>query len=84
MSILAAQKVFTHPADDLARVEASVASLKKRNASKRCVRSWNTKDIQLFVGGNLKLEGDAPATIIAAFKESVAKPVSAPANEKTS
>ena len=83
VSILASQKVFTHPADDLGRVEASVASLKKEECHAALRESWNTKDIQLFVGGNLKLDGDAPAAIIAAFKESAAKPVAAPANEKT-
>lgn len=83
VSILASKKVFTHPADDLKRIEAAVASVKKEECLAALRESWNSPDIQLFVGGNLKLEGDAPAAIIAAYKESAAKPVTAPSNEKT-
>ena len=83
VSVLASHKVFTHPADDLPRAEASVASLKKEECLGAFRQSWDSRDVAIFVGGNLKLEGDASKTILAAFKESISRPVAAPANEKS-
>jgi zinc protease len=82
-SVLASGKVFTDPVADQARVEAAVATLTKDECLTALRESWATKDIQIFVGGNLKLEGDAAKTIITAFKDSAAKPVAAPAIEQT-
>ncbi len=81
--VLAARKVFTHPADELPRVEAAVASLTKDECLAALKKSWESLDVQLFVGGNLKLDGDASAAIIEAYKASVAKAVEAPKNEAT-
>ena len=83
VSILAAKKVFTHPADDLARVEPQLAALKKEECLDAFRASWKSDDVAIFIGGNLQLEGDAAATIVTAFKESAAKPVAAPASEQT-
>lgn len=82
VSQLAAEKVFTHPADDLPRVEAMLKNLTKEECLDSYRKSWETKDINIFVGGNLKLEGDAQATILKAYNDSAAKPVSAPEKEK--
>ena len=83
VSVLASKKVFTNPVDELPRVQAAVASMKKEECLAALRESWNSKDIQVFLGGNLKLEGDAEKTILDAFKDSAAKPVAAPANEAT-
>lgn len=83
VSILAGKKVFTHPADDLARVSTVLASLKKEDSHAALVEDWKGDDVQLFLGGNLKLEGDANKQIIDTFKASRAKPVAAPAKEET-
>ncbi len=83
VSVLAAQKVFTHPTDDLKRVEAVLSVLKEADCHQALVKAWDTKDINVFIGGNLKLEGDAAKTILGVYNESHAKPVQAPANEET-
>ena len=83
VSILAAQRVFTHPAEDLKRVEPVLAALKKEDCHQALAKAWGTKDINVFIGGNLKLEGDSAKTILEAYGESNAKPVQAPANEQT-
>jgi zinc protease len=83
VSVLAAKKVFTHPMEDLLRVKTAVASLTQEECHKAFVESWNSKDVQIFLGGKLKLEGDASARIIGAYKESQARPVEAPKKEET-
>jgi zinc protease len=82
VSVLVSKKVFTHPADDLARVSTVLAGLKKEDSHAALVKDWTGDDTQLFLGGNLKLEGDAAQQIIATFKASRAKPVAAPAKEE--
>ncbi len=83
VSVLAAKKVFTHPSDDLVRVTKVLATLKKDDSHAALVADWKGDDVQLFLGGNLKLEGDAEKQIIATYKASAAKPVAAPAKEAT-
>ncbi len=83
VSILVSKKVFTHPADDLARVSTVLAGLKKEDSHAALVKDWQGDDTQLFLGGNLKLDGDAAAQIIATFKDSRSKPVAPPAKEET-
>jgi len=83
VSLLASKKVFTHPADDLVRTQETVATLTKEECHQAMKADWDSKDIQVFVGGNLKLEGDSAAQIIAAYNQSTAVPVSAPAQEET-
>lgn len=83
VSILASKKVFTHPADDLARVSSMLDGLKKEDSHAALVEDWKGGDKQIFLGGNLKLETDAEKQILAVFKESSAKPVAAPAKEET-
>lgn len=83
VSILAAKKVFTHPSDDLTRVKAALASLKKDECHQAFAESWKNDDIQIFVGGKLKLEGDAAAQIIQTFRDSQKQPVEAPAQKVT-
>ena len=83
VSLLASQKVYTDPADDLKRVEAVLGTLKKSECHTALAKDWDTKDINVFIGGNLKLDGDSAKTILDAYRESNAKPVQAPANEQT-
>ncbi|MBN8419349.1 MAG: insulinase family protein [Verrucomicrobia bacterium] len=83
VSILASKKVFTHPADDLARISTVLASLKQEDSHAALVADWKGDDVQIFLGGNLKLEGDASKQIIDTFKASRAKPVTAPEKEET-
>ncbi len=83
VTLVAGKKVLTHPADDLARVREALAGLKPEACHRALAESWQGDDLQIFVGGNLKLEGDAEAQILAAHAASRAKPVSAPAREET-
>ncbi|MBE2286912.1 MAG: insulinase family protein [Prosthecobacter sp.] len=83
VSSLAGKRVFTHPADDFARISSTLATLKKEECHAALVDDWKGTDTQIFLGGNLKLEGDAAQQIITTFKESRAKPVAPPAKEET-
>jgi zinc protease len=83
VSIIAGKKVFTRPADDLARVSKVLAGLKETDSHAALVADWKGDDVQVFLGGNLKLEGDAAKQIIDTFKASHAKPVTAPVKEET-
>ncbi|MBE7498042.1 MAG: insulinase family protein [Verrucomicrobiaceae bacterium] len=83
VSQLAAKKVFTHPADDLTRVSQVIETIKKEDCHAALAADWKGEDIQVFLGGNLKLEGDASEQILAAYKSSAAKPVEAPKKEET-
>lgn len=78
---LSARRVFTHPAADLERVSGELATITSADAHAALKADWNSEDIQIFVGGNLKLEGDASAQIIDAFNTSRKTPVEAPAEE---
>ncbi len=83
VSVLASEKVFTHPSDDLARVKPMLAKLTKEECHQAFVETWKGDDMQIFVGGKLKLEGDAAQQIIATYKNSAQKPVQAPKKETT-
>lgn len=83
VTVLAAKKVFTHPADDLPRVEGVLATLKKEECLEALRQGWDWKDINIFIGGNLKLEGDASEAILAAYRASATQPVEAPAEESS-
>ena len=82
VSILAGDKVFTHPSDDLARVTEVAGHLSKDDCHAALVADWKGRDIQIFLGGNLKLEGDASKKILATYKASASKPVEAPEKEE--
>ncbi len=82
VSVIASNKVFTHPSDDLKRVQAAMAKLAPEECHQAFVESWKSQDIQIFLGGKLKLEGDAAAQIIQTYRASAAKSVEAPAKEE--
>lgn len=82
VSQLAAGRVITHPRDDLARVAKTIQTVSKEDCHAALKAEWKGEDIQVFVGGNLKLEGDAAKQIIAVYNESHAKEVSPPAKEE--
>ncbi|MCB1277318.1 insulinase family protein [Prosthecobacter sp.] len=83
VSILAGKKVFTHPSADLARITTVLAGLKEQDSHAALVDDWKGDDVQIFLGGNLKLEGNAEEQIITTFKTSREKPVTAPEKEET-
>ena len=74
---LGAEQVFTDPDADLKRVTAELATIKAEDCHAALKEVWNTKDIQVFMGGNIKLD-NASETILAAFKESQKQEVTAP------
>ncbi|GEP44005.1 M16 family metallopeptidase [Brevifollis gellanilyticus] len=83
VTLVASNKVITHPTDDLERVKAALANLTKEECHKAFVETWKSEDIQVFVGGKLKLEGDSSQQIVDVYKESAKKPVEAPKKEET-
>jgi len=78
---LASEQVYTDPADDLKRVESQLAGITAEESLAALRKAWDTKDIEIFIGGNLKLE-DAEKAILAAFGESRKVPVAAPRQEE--
>ncbi len=78
---LASEQVYTDPADDLKRVESQLAGITAAESLTALRKAWDSKDTQIFIGGNLKLD-DAENTILAAFKESRLTPVIAPKQEQ--
>jgi zinc protease len=78
---LGAEQVITDPSDDLARVTKELATITAEDCHAALKKSWDTPDVQVFIGGNLKLE-NAPDTILAAYKESAKVEVAAPKQEK--
>ncbi len=78
---LGAEQVFTDPDSDLDRVTKELATINAGTCHEALKAVWNTPDIQIFVGGNLKLD-NAPETILAAYKESQKLPVKAPEQAK--
>ncbi len=54
------KRVFTHPADDLARVKLAIEKITPEACLERLRTDWKSEDIRIFAGGNLALEdGDA-------------------------
>lgn len=82
VSTLAARRVFTDPLDDLKRVEEALAGVTPQEALGAFRSGWDSQDINLFVGGNLKLDGDAAGKLMEVYKASQQKPVTAPEEKK--
>lgn len=78
---LASEQVYTDPADDLKRVESQLAGITAVESLAALRKAWDTKDIGIFIGGNLKLD-DGENTILTAFAESRKTPVAAPKQEQ--
>lgn len=78
---LGTEQVFTDPSDDLQRVTAELTNITAEDCHAALKKCWDTPDIQVFVGGNLKLD-DAANTILAAYKESAKVEVAAPKQEE--
>ncbi len=78
---LASEQVFTDPLVDLKRVESQLAEITSVESLTELRNAWDTKDIQIFIGGNLKLD-DAEKNILAVYGESRQTPVVAPQQEE--
>jgi zinc protease len=80
VTAIAAEQVWTDPADDLKRVESEVTSVTLELCHGALRKGWDSKDVSIFVGGNLKLD-NASETILAAYNASTQQPVAAPKQE---
>lgn len=78
---LGAEQVFTDPADDLKRVESELASVKVEDCHAAFKSAWKSSDIQVFMGGNVKLE-DASNAILTVYRESAKQEVGAPKQQE--
>lgn len=78
---LGAEQVFTDPVDDLKRVESELATVKVEDCHNAFKTAWKSSDIQLFMGGNVKLD-DASNVILAAYRESAKQEVTAPKQQE--
>ncbi|HSI65147.1 MAG TPA: insulinase family protein [Candidatus Saccharimonadia bacterium] len=78
---LGSEQVITDPDADLKRVTADLAGITAEDCHRALKEVWDTKDIQVFLGGNLKLD-NASDTILAAYRESQKQEVTAPQQSK--
>ncbi len=81
VTALADDRVFTDPVEDFNRVEKELAAITAGESVTALRKSWDTKDITIYIGGNLALER-ASETILAAFQESQRQSVAAPKPEE--
>ena len=79
---IANDRVFTHPGADLERVQGSIDKITLEDCHKLLKTAWDSKDVRIFVGGNLALE-NGDAKIKAAYLKSQSEPLKAPVAEKT-
>jgi zinc protease len=78
---LSEKYVFTHPDADLAQLKEWFAGLTKEECHEAFREAWNSKDVQIFVRGNLELEGDSAKKILSVYAMSGFMPVGRPAEE---
>jgi zinc protease len=78
---LAAEHVYTDPTDDEARVEKDMSAITADDCVASLRKAWETKDINIYVGGNLKLDNGSD-TILAAYHDSQKVPVAAPKQDE--
>ncbi|MBI5382268.1 MAG: insulinase family protein [Opitutae bacterium] len=76
---LVERTVFTTPADELALFQPALDSASTDACAAALRAAWSAPHRYLFVTGNPKIEGDAPAVIAAAYEKSRAVKVAAPA-----
>ncbi len=79
---MADDQVFVSPADALAVVKRLLADLKKSDCEQALRKAWDSQDVQIWVDGNLRIDGDGAKQILAAYRASQAVPVQPPAEEK--
>ena len=78
----ATRVVSTSPAQDLEWASSAIEQVTAENCLAELRKLWsNTEDLQVFIGGNLKLD-DGEAKIVEAFKASRAKAVEPPVEEE--
>jgi zinc protease len=73
--------VFTHPGDDLAQLKEWFAGLTKEECHEAFRENWDSKDVQIFVRGNLDLDGNSAKKILSVHAMSRFMPVARPADE---
>lgn len=78
---IADDRVVTDPADDLKRIQSALETVTPEECLTAMRGAWKTQDINIFIGGNLKLD-NAADTILAAYRESQKIPVAAPQKEE--
>lgn len=76
-------EVFTTPAADLALYEPALAKVTLADCLAAFREAWTGAPRRVFVAGNAVIPGDAPAAIAAAYAQSAAVAVAAPAAEQT-
>jgi len=81
VSRLAGGDVFTHPSDDLPRVREALEKITPNMCLAEFSKGWDTKDISIFIGGNVEIKGGQKA-ITSAFNESRKVAVTAPVEEE--
>ena len=79
---LAANKVVTHPAADLALAKQLFAGLKKEECAESLHGIWDSHGVRIWVQGNLQLAGDGDRQILDAYRQSQAISVQAPIDQK--
>lgn len=78
----ASKRVFTSPADDLARVRSAIKKIAPEACHEQFRKNWDSEDLRIFVAGNLTLE-NGDAKVKEAFLKSRSSEVTPPAKEES-
>jgi zinc protease len=78
---LSEKYVFTHPGDDLSLATSFLAGLRKDECTEAFRASWDSNDVQIFVRGNLELDGDSAKKILSVYGMSRFIPVGRPVED---
>ena len=79
---LVENRVFTSPQEAAAIIKRLLADLKKSDCEAALRKAWDSQNLQIWVDGNLQIDGDKSAQILAAYRASQAVAVEPPVDEK--
>jgi zinc protease len=75
-------QVFVSPADSLTIVKRLLADLKKSDCEQALRKAWDSQDVQIWLDGNLRIDGNGAEQILAAYRASQSIPVQPAVEEK--
>jgi zinc protease len=76
------EQVFVSPADSFAIVKRLLADLKKSDCEQALRKAWDSQDVQIWLDGNLRIDGNGGEQILAAYRASQSIPVQPSVEEK--
>ncbi len=83
VSAVGNERVFTHPGDDLVRVEKNLSELTPENCLEALREAWEKQDVLIFVGGNVEVkDADPSEKILEVYRKSGGEKVEPPVEKE--